>query len=269
MPSYNMIKYEREMGNGITNPLLMKTTDGNYVVKVIGNEHGTRILINEFVCYKLAKILGIPIPDAALINIDQSTLSLNPDLESLGVKTGLHFGSKLVPRGQTYIQGPLLNLVKNKDDIPSIILFDQIIYNNDRVLNPGNLIIDIKEKKLLAIDHSHTFKLGALWNEAELKKIHEEDLCLVKDFHGLNYKLLLKYVNGYNPFNKILQKIHEISQVDINWCFEQIPIEWELKKGDKDALNHFIWYRIENISSFMELLKEQCHEWKGGESFEF
>ncbi|EWG11696.1 hypothetical protein PBF_06176 [Cytobacillus firmus DS1] len=269
MPSYNMIKYEREMGNGITNPLLMKTTDGYYVVKVIGNEHGSKILINEMVCFKLAKLFDIPIPDASLIRIDSDTLSLNPDLQKLGVEPGLHFGSKLVSRGQTSIQAPLLNLVKNKEDIPSIILFDQIIYNNDRVMNPGNLIIDIKEKKLLAIDHSHTFKLGALWNEIEFKKIHEEDLCLVRDFHGLNYKLLLKYVNGYNPFNKILQKIQQISQEDIKSCFDQIPIEWELKKCEMDALNHFIWYRIENINRFLDLLKEQCHDWKGGDYFEF
>lgn len=262
-----MIKYEREMGNGITNPLLMKTSDGNYVVKVIGNEHGTRILINEFVCYKLAKLLDIPIPDAALVNIDEGVLSLNPELQVLGVEPGLHFGSKLISRAQPYIQAPLLNLVHNKEDIPSIILFDQIIYNNDRVMNPGNLLIDIKEKRLLAIDHSHTFKLGALWDENELKKIHEEDLCLVKDFHGLNYKLLLKYVNGYNPFNKILQKIQMISQEDINSCLDQIPKEWDLKKCDGDALIQFIWYRIEKISCFLDLLKDECHDWKGGDQF--
>lgn len=269
MPSYNMIKYEREMGNGITNPLLMKTTDDYYVVKVIGNEHGTRILINEFVCYKLAKIFDLPIPNAALINIDSATLDLNPYLQELGVHPGLHFGSQFVPKAQPSIQQPLLNLVTNKDDIPSIILFDQIIYNNDRTINKGNLLIDLKTKKLLAIDHSHTFKLGALWDEIELKKIHEDDLCLVKEFHGHNYKLLLKYVNGYNPFNKILQKVQSISQEDIDWCFDQIPVQWELNKNDENALKGFIWYRIKNTHKFLTLLKEQCHDWKGGDFFEF
>ncbi|EKN67518.1 hypothetical protein P9E76_01360 [Schinkia azotoformans] len=269
IPSYDLIKYERGMGNGITNPLLMKTTDDYYVVKFVGNEHGTRILINEFVCYKLAKLLDIPIPDAALIDIDITKLNQFPELKGLGVETGLHFGSRLAPKAQPSIQPPLLNLVTNKDDIPSIILFDQIIYNNDRTENKGNLLIDIKTKRLLAIDHSHTFKLGALWNEIELKKIHEDDLCLVKDFHGHNYKVLLKFVNGFNPFNKILQKIKGISQDDIDWCFEQLPLQWELNKSDEHALKSFLWYRIENIDKFLSLLKEQCHDWKGGDIFEF
>jgi hypothetical protein len=269
IPTYNMIKFEREMGNGITNPLLMKTNNDSYVVKFLGNEHGPRILVNELVCYKLAKLLDIPIPNAALISIDEAALNLNPDLQKLGVQPGLSFGSQLVQRAQPSIQAPLLALVKNKDDIPSIILFDQIIYNDDRTMNPGNLIIDLKQRKLLALDHSHTFRLGAIWNELELKKIHEDNLCLVKEFHGQNYKVLLKYVNGFNPFNKILQRIQMTSQVDIEWCLHQIPEQWELNKNDKDALIDFLWYRIENINKFMLLLKDQCRDWKGGDSFEF
>jgi hypothetical protein len=268
IPSYNMIKFEREMGNGITNPLLMRTSDDYYVVKYLGNEHGPRILVNELVCYKLARLLDIPIPDAALIKIDENALSLSPELQKLGVQPGLHFGSKLVSRAEPSIQPPLVALVKNKEDIPSIILFDQIIYNDDRTMNPGNLIVDLKNKRLLALDHSHTFRLGAIWNEIELKKIHENNLCLVKEFHGQNYKVLLKYVNGYNPFNKILQKIQKVSKEDIIWCTQQIPEEWELNNLDKDALIDFLWYRIENINKFLHLLKDQCSDWKGGVSLE-
>lgn len=268
LPTYNMIKFEREMGNGITNPLLMQTKDGYYIVKINGTDHGTKILINELVCFNLALLLDIPMPQAALIQIDQEILNLNPKLQNLGTKPGLHFGSKLITKTQVPIQAPLLNLVVNKEDIPSIILFDQIIYNNDRTENPGNLMIDLKQKKLLAVDHSHPFKLGTLWNEIELKKIHEEPLCLVRDFHGRNYKLLLKYVNGRNPFNKILHKISTISQADIELCFKQIPEEWELEKCDKDALNDFIWYRINNINDLLELIQAECPNWKGGDIFE-
>lgn len=264
-----MVKYEREMGNGITNPLLMKTTDGPYVVKYLGNEHGTRILINEYICYKLAKLMEIPIPDAALITIDEETLKREDSLVKLGVQSGVHFGSKLVQRAEPSIQLPLLRLVKNKEDIPSIILFDQFIYNDDRTRNKGNLLVDIKEKRLLAIDHSHTFKLGTLWDELELKKILDEELCLVKEFHAHNYKVLLKFVNGNNPFNKIIKTIQGIQKSDINLCFEGLPTQWELSKKDEDALKNFIWYRIENTPRFLTLLKEQCHDWKGGDEFEF
>jgi hypothetical protein len=264
-----MVKYERDMNNGVTDPLLVKTNEDHYVIKVAENENGPRVLVNEFVCYKLARLLAIPIPDAALINIDSDVISKFPRLQEMNAQPGLHFGSRFVPKSQTTIEIPLLKLMKNQDDIPSIILFDQIIYNDDRVMNKGNLLIDLKEKKLLAIDHSHVFKLGALWNVVQLKKIHEEPLCLVKDFHGHNYKRLLKFVNGRNPFNKILQKCANLSQEDIDWCFEDLPAEWLLSSDEKSELKRFICYRIENISKLLGLLKQECHDWKGGEEFEF
>jgi hypothetical protein len=88
----------------------------------------------------------------------------------------------------------------------------------------------------------------------------------VREFHGQNYRFLLKYVNGHNPFNKILQKISHISQEDINWCFDGIPDQWDLTSEDEQALKEFIWYRINNIDQFLYLLKNQCPNWKGGDT---
>ncbi|MCY9373798.1 HipA domain-containing protein [Bacillus sp. T17B1] len=265
--TYNVVKFEKEVGNGITNPLIMQTDNDFYIVKVAENNDGPKVLINEYVCYKLAKLLGIPIPDAALINISPEVIDIDPRLKELAVKPGIHFGSHFIKKAGPSIQMPLLSLVTNTEDIPSIILFDQIIYNNDRTLNRGNLIIDLKEKKLLAIDHSHPFKLGALWDVTQLQKIHEEELCLVNDFHGHNYKLLLRYVNGNNPFYKILQNIKRISQNDVEWCFEGLPVQWGLTDNEKTALKNFIWYRIENVDAIMKLLRDQCPDWKGGDLF--
>lgn len=256
------------MANGITQPMLFQTDQGFYVVKNKSNVEGPRVLINEFVCYKLAKILNLPIPDAALINLNQSTIDTDPSLQKDNISPGIHFGSKFIPKSQTSIQPPLVDLVINKDDIPSIILFDQIVYNDDRTLNKGNLLIDLKEKMILAIDHSHTFKNGAIWDKYELERINKEPICLIKDFHGVNYKVLLKYVNGNSPFNKVLQKISKIKRKDINWCFEQIPEEWNLDKADELALNEFIWHRITNTHEFLTLIQDQCPNWKGGDLFE-
>ncbi|MGG3936357.1 HipA family kinase [Bacillus stercoris] len=267
LQTYNVVKYEKEMGNGITNPLLMQTDNDFYIVKVAENDEGPRVLINEYVCYKLAKLLGIPIPEAALINIEADVIDITPYLKEKSVKPGIHFGSKFIKKAAVPIHEPLLRLITNTEDVPSIILFDQIIYNNDRTQNKGNLMIDLKEKQLLAIDHSHPFKIGALWDAGQLNKIHEDGLCLVNEFHGHNYKVLLRYVNGNNPFNKILQKLERISEEDIDWCFEGLPQEWELSDSDKSALKNFIWYRICNIDTILKLLSDHCPGWKGGDLF--
>lgn len=253
------------MENGKTEPLLFQTDHGFYVVKSSSNVDGPRVLINEFVCYKLARLLGIPIPDAALIYLKQDIIDADPYLKQLDMPAGVHFGSKFINKAMTNIQPPLVKIVKNQRDIPSIILFDQIIYNNDRTTNKGNLLIDLKEKLILAIDHSHTFKLGALWDKSELEKIHSDPLCLVRDFFGYNYKVLLEYVNGHSPFNKIMERIYRLEKEDIDWCFEQLPNEWGLNPEDKAALKEFIWYRIENIETILNLLQDQWPNWKGGD----
>lgn len=268
IPTYNTHKLEKVFTVGKTTPFLVQTDNGFYVVKHKNNDDGPRVLANEFVCYKLARLLDIPIPNAALINIDQRTIEADNKLQELNVKPGLHFGSEFIKKAQTYIQPPLLERIINHEDIPSIILFDQIIYNNDRTNNPGNLIIDIKEKKILAIDHSHPFKLGALWDKRQLESISEEQISLVRDFHGQNYKVLLKYVNGHSPFNKILRRISDISEEKIDWCLEQIPDEWNISEEDTQGLKSFILDRIHKVEDILILLKDECPDWKGGDLFE-
>ncbi|MDY0394920.1 HipA family kinase [Virgibacillus halophilus] len=135
IPTYNILKLEKEMQNGKTDPLLFQTERGFYVVKTIGNVDGPKVLINEFVCYKLAKLLDVPIPDAALIKIDQNAIDADPILQRNNITPGIHFGSEFIKKSQPSVQPPLINIVQNQDDIPSIIMFDQIIYNNDRTQN--------------------------------------------------------------------------------------------------------------------------------------
>lgn len=259
------LSFEREIGNGNTNPLLMRCTNDTFVVKVMENPEGPRVLINELVCYKLAKLLGLPIPNAALIHINNEMIQSSKRLQELGIRPGIHFGSKFIKKSTPSIQPPMLRIAVNTDDIPSIILFDQIIYNDDRTENKGNLLFDLKEKKIIIIDHTHVFKIGALWDKYQLEQIHKEPLTLVKDFHGHNYKVLLKYINGFNPFHKVMVKISQLTKSDIEWCCDEIPESWGLNSDDKNGLIEFIWYRIKNKNVFLDLLKDKCPDWKGGE----
>lgn len=256
--------FARKVGLGTTDPVLMGCQNGHYVVKSANSEHGPRVLVNEFVSYKLAKLLDLPIPDAALIHINQELIDSSSDLTNMGVCPGYHFGSQFVQKSTTSLQPPLIRLAQNLDDVPSIILFDQIIFNDDRTKNKGNLMFDLKKKKLVIIDHSHVFKLGAIWNSHQLKFINDEAPQLVNDFHRHNYKILLEYVNGFNPFHKIVTKIKGLSRQDIEWCCEGIPDSWLLPEEDKEALIEFIWYRIINVDGFLTLLKDACPNWKGG-----
>lgn len=260
----NAISFERKIGLGTTDPVLMGCQNGHYIVKSANNIHGPRVLVNEFVCYKLAKLLDLPIPDAALIHINEGIINSSNELKELGVKPGIHFGSSFIQRANANLQPPLIKLAQNKNDIPTIILFDQIIYNDDRTKNKGNLMFDLKKKIIIIIDHSHVFKLGAIWDSHQLKLINSEAPQLINDFHGHNYKVLLDYVNGNNPFHRIVSKLNELTRKDIEWCCDGIPESWLLSDEDREALIEFIWYRIGIIDGILELIKVQCPDWKGG-----
>ena len=70
LDNITIIDIERKIPLGITNPYIVKCSDGKkYVAKFPGNPEGTRVLINEYVCAELAKLLELPIPNFKLINI--------------------------------------------------------------------------------------------------------------------------------------------------------------------------------------------------------
>lgn len=268
LPYETAISFEKIIGNGITDPVLMGCSNGYYVVKAANNPHGVKVLINEYVCYKLAKLLGLPIPEAALINIKQDLINSSDQLSDLGFEPGVHFGSSFVQRSTNPLQPPMMKIAQNLEDAPSIILFDHIIYNDDRTINKGNLLFDLKAKKILIIDHSHVFKLGGIWDPTQLQLINKEAPQLVKDFYGHNYKILLEYVNGFNPFHKIVSNIKTLTISDLEWCLEGMPSSWALTESDRKALLDFLWFRINNIERFLEILKEACPNWKGGDIYE-
>lgn len=255
--------YMGEVRAGTTKPFYLDCNGVTYVAKVIDDDVGHKHLVNEYVCYCLAKILEIPIPDAALIQLDNNIINSTDFLKVRNIKSNLLFGSKLIQSSQTNIAPPFLEIIINKEDIPSIILFDQIIFNDDRATNKGNLIIDFKKKTLNAIDHTHVFKDGALWSSSSLRSINENKEYLVRNFDGKYYKMLLRYVSGNSPFAKILRIISSLKKEQIIEIVENIPDEWNISSDEKLALIDFLWHRISNKESILRKIKDVCPQWKG------
>ncbi|MBC2036119.1 HipA domain-containing protein [Listeria booriae] len=258
------LSFVSKIKNGKTFPFKVHTANGEYIVKAINEDFNYKGLINEFICYNLAKLLNLPIPDATLMEINEEFISDNETLFEVVPNNCIAFASKYT-RGNPSITPPLLNRLVNKEDIPGIILFDQIIYNNDRAANRGNLIIS-KTGNLLIIDHSHVFKDGLVWSSNSLHNLTTSPITLVDSFDGQNYTYLQKYVNGHSPFNKILEGIEKLSPSDIDLCFSAIPNEWLQKVSDEEIhhLKIFLCHRLDKKDAIIELLKNKCPNWKGG-----
>lgn len=259
-----MEELNHPIGNGITNPILGINSNIQYVVKTNNNIEGNKVLVNELVCYLLAIKLGLPIPEAGLCNIDINT-NINRNvyevIEDFSEDCyGLGFYSKWVKNATVISSEKMIKLSSNyKWLIPKIMLFDHIIYNNDR--NKGNLLIKMNKlnRELILIDHSHTFNLGALWDKYQLRrKIEEEDYK--DDFIMRNNAYLYsKFKNVMSIDMVIMQETIDyfrknITIEDIREVINYIPKYWEINKDDLEALIDYIVYRFEHIDYFANII---------------
>lgn len=255
--------YHSEVGAGVTNPFRVNCAGEIYIVKAYDSHNRNKHLINEFICYRLAKLLELPIPDAALIHLDPSIISSEQKLVDREIQSSLLFGSKMLTQAQTVITPYFVNLAVNKDDFPSIVLFDQIIFNEDRAPNKGNLIFDYKQKMLFIIDHSHVFKDGLLWTPHSLNETNLNEEYIIRSFHAKYYKMITPWITGNSPFSKILNKLKFIGQSEISSILDEIPVEWGITTEEKHALMTFIHHRIDNVNKILGKIKDECPQWKG------
>lgn len=241
----------KPVGTGICEPFYAKIEDVNIVLKTYNNVESNRVLANELICFKLAKELSLPIPEAGVCVVDQSTIIDNVYFNHQCF--GLGFYSTRINKVTKAVLTPKIiqNFISNKEDIYRVILFDHLICNKDR--HKGNFLLNIgKEKRLYIIDHSHAFSLGAVWDEFQLQRLIEE-----KDHQ--EKEVLLKNKEGYKAFFESLTMDLEIlsditSEFKTKLSYERlqlivysIPDEWGISNNEKDKLIEYLLYRLNKL----------------------
>lgn len=253
--------YFKKFPIGSTYPFIAMVQSQGYVCKLYEEDLGNLHLINEYVCYQIAKILELPVPEANLIRFSDEIITSSDDLSKRNIKSTLAFGSKLINKVSANINPPLLDTCTNTDVIPTLVLFDQIILNGDRATNDGNLLFNTKTKELIVIDHSHVFEHGTIWNSITLKQV--ENQLLVGNFDKKYYRMLNRYIDGYNPFARTLQKLSMINERVVKEIVDSIPEEWELDSANSEALISFILHRLDLVPQILKAISVECPQWKG------
>ncbi len=118
-------------------------TGKQFLVKFKENNLGTaKILANELVANALGSLLGMPIPQGAIVEVDDLILSSNPDFPTMyghQISTGYHCGTEFIGNAYRQVKSLIAN-VSNKPDFPGVIVFDILTNNHDRD-NDGNFLI--------------------------------------------------------------------------------------------------------------------------------
>ncbi len=241
---------QHNIGNGITEPKFAITDDDILtIIKTFNGPEGNLILFNEYFCYRLAILIGIPMPTSGICYIDENTEILNNNLTSNNNGFGFYstYLSKATLLGETIIP-----LIKNKEDFFKILLFDHLIFNTDR--NAANLLVQYYKSNisLQVIDHSHVFINQSIWDANCLHRgMIDKDYYSTKIMENNDY--LYSMIMHSVPFRKniILDLIplfqtHITNKVMEN-IIEEIPEKWKPRDKDIKTLFQYLEYRLEHL----------------------
>jgi hypothetical protein len=218
---------------------LMRCSDGEtYVVKFQNNPQGIRILANELFGGLLAKQLGLPIPEVAVIEVSKTLIMNSDDLViqrergRSACQSGLCVGSRY-PRSDSSFPGSVLATVYD-------VLPQKLFPNVDNLLDfLGMLVFDTwvgnmdSRQVVFVRDECNT----SHWPHCSYHAMMiDEGFCFnackwnfpVSPRHGL-YDRAFVYdkVSGLDVFEKWLNRLEcGIDRSTIQQAADEIPLEW-------------------------------------------
>ncbi|UNH39944.1 HipA family kinase [Moellerella wisconsensis] len=148
------------MESGSTEPALCKCDDGAlYVIKTTASVPRKQ-LIHELVASSLARCIGLPIPDFAVVYISDELVEYLPPSLKGKLCAGYAFASLFIPNS-TSISFNDAHKEIDLDKQKMIYLFDRVTNNSDRSLSEVdgnvNIIYNVKKQNYYLIDHNLAF----------------------------------------------------------------------------------------------------------------
>lgn len=251
--------------NGITEPKFGMLADNSMaIIKPINGPEGNLVLFNEIFCYKLAILLGLPMPNSGICIIDKNTDVFNKCLDSR--QYGYGFYSQFLNKAIVLVP-TIISKLKNIEVFFMLLLFDHIIFNTDR--NSANLLVQYYKKdiSLKVIDHTHVFVNQAVWDSTCLKRCIEKndynstDILVHNNFlYEMFYQQMNIKENCFDESKIILRK--HITESTLRIVSKDIPEEWLPSSDDLEALIEYILYRVRHLDEICKMIDLYINERK-------
>jgi hypothetical protein len=132
--------------------LMEASDDGLYVVKFHGAGQGPRALVAEIIAGELARALGLPVPEQAIVEVDPALGLAEPDpeiQELIVASPGANLGVDFLPGAAAYAPGA--DWSPDPALAAEIVWLDAFLTNVDRTARNPNLLI--WHDRLWLIDH--------------------------------------------------------------------------------------------------------------------
>jgi len=231
------VEFIRRMRGGSQSKLMRCSDDEYYVVKFQDNPQGTRILANELLATRLARRMGLPVPEPAIVDVCPELIRHTDELVMQfrdgyrPCRPGLCFGSRLVSTQNVvdFLPDDLLRNLRNLYDFVGTLVFDKWVGNDDH-----RQVVFARESdkenrspyrvyRAAMIDNGHCFG-GPRWDVSAAPR------------QGL-YIQPLPYLNiqGFSEIEPWLERLdREMRPSVLEEAASEIPAEWY--DGDRQSL---------------------------------
>lgn len=161
LPELNAIRYVTPLREGGSLPGIVEADDdGTYVMKFRGAGQGLKVLVAEVLVAGLARAIEVPVPELALIRLDERIAKYEADEEVqdlLTASVGSNLGIDFLPGALGYdgSQPPDADLAER------IVWLDAFTANVDRTWSNPNLLV--WHGRTWAIDHGAALYFHHSW----------------------------------------------------------------------------------------------------------
>lgn len=223
--------------------------EGFFVTKFQNNPQHVRILANELLCFRLARHLQLPVPEAEQVEVSGELLEKTPDLHmempqgSVGCTPGIHFGSRYPgdPRRVAvfeFVPDSTLDRLENLQQFRGMLLFDQWTCNVDARQAIFVRAPSAGKYQALMVDQGFCFNDG-MWNFPD------------SPLHGLYHRRrVYAGVTGWDSFEPWFTWLREMPMDTLDRIYREVPTEWY--GGEQDALECL----LEKLSKRRKLVPE-------------
>ena len=164
LPHVTATRYVTPLREGGSLPGLMEADDlGSYVVKFHAAGQGRKALVAEVIAGRIARGLGLRVPDLVTVEVDAVLANGEPDQEVqdlLRRSAGLNLGIDFLPGALDFdpVAFPL-----DAQEAGQVLWFDALVANMDRSRRNPNLL---QWQQLWLIDHGATLTFHHRWETA-------------------------------------------------------------------------------------------------------
>lgn len=227
-------------------------------------------LVFEMVCTRLLQRLHIPVPEQALVTINENSYVPGQLVNNKRYTRGgvIGWGSKEIPQTDLVKEIEQIqkrkefNKLLNPEDLIRIAIFDLWVDNADRHSGNYNLLTKLEDGKLKIVTIDHAFTFGGL-NGMHIFNVTTQPCVYKKLIESQYFRSAVKHFNRKQRLDIASQFLSLISELDIenliNEVFAQIPEEWVISPMLKQRMIDFL-QSPQRITTLQQICKQSLHK---------